>query len=211
MNRIFLGGVDIVQGTDAAFVEARAKAITGWRLRDNVCLIMSLDGTVGAGMYAGKPRTYCFARIDTNQVDNTHSLLNLCWTFPTVDMMQTFFRALGRQEEAENDLAVLSYSGAVNFFSYDEKWVLDLLNRAARKHLPTAFHNLGVFYDNRKEARRAQSYHRLAEQRRPIAIRSPSSPPLRASETISAVRAAFRASSSVHALAACIRSNASSE
>lgn len=153
-----------VQGTDAAFVEARAKAITGWRLRDNVCLIMSSDGTVGAGMYAGKPRTYCFARIDTNQVDNTHSLLNLCWTFPTVDMMQTFFRALGRQEEAENDLAVLRYSGAVNFFSYDEKWVLDLLNRAARKHLPTAFHNLGVFYDNRKEARRAQTYYRLAEQ-----------------------------------------------
>lgn len=153
-----------VQGTDAAFVEARAKAITGWRLRDNVCLIMSSDGTVGAGMYAGKPRTYCFARIDTNQVDNTHSLLNLCWAFPTVDMVQTFFRALGRQEEAENDLAVLIYSGAVNFFSYDENRVLDLLNRAARKHLPTAFHNLGVFYDNRKEARRAQAYYRLAEQ-----------------------------------------------
>ena len=42
--------------------------------------------------------------------------------------------------------------------------MLDLLNRAARKHLPTAFHNLGVFYGNRKEVRRAQTYHRLAEQ-----------------------------------------------
>lgn len=153
-----------VQGTDAAFVEARAKAITGWRLRDNVCLVMSSDGTVAGGMYSGTPRSYCFARIDTNQVDDTHSLLNLQWTFPTVDMMRTFFRALGRQEEAENDLAVLIYSGAANFFSYDEKDVLDHLNRAARRHLPTAFHNLGVFYDNRKEPRRAQSYHRLAGQ-----------------------------------------------
>ena len=153
-----------VQGTDAVFMEARAKAITGWHLQDNVCLVMYSDGTFGSGKFRGAvAREYIFVRIDTNQVDNTGPLLTLR-TFPTVDMMQTFFRALGRQEEAENDLAVLIYSGVANFFSYDEKDVLDHLNRAARKHLPTAFYNLGVFYDNRKEPRRAQAYHRLAEQ-----------------------------------------------
>ena len=153
-----------VQGTDAAFVEARAKAITGWRLQDNVCLVMSSDGTVANGRYSGMPRSYCIARIDTNQVDNTRFLLDLQWTFPTADMMQTFFRALRWQKEAENDLAVLIYSGAANFFLYREKDVLDRLNSAARKHLPTAFYNLGVFYDNRKGPGRAQTYYRLAEQ-----------------------------------------------
>jgi len=152
-----------VSGNDREIVRNRQNAVTGWRVAGDMCLIVTSNDRSGTEEVPGwENRTYSFLRIDTNDVERIANLVNFGF-FPPEDMAKAFLHGYaGTDADAENDLAVLFYSGAADFYQYDEGNVLHLLNNAGRKNNSVAMHNLGVYYDNRKDRRRAEHHYRLA-------------------------------------------------
>jgi len=154
-----------VSGNDREIVRNRQNAVTGWHVAGDMCLVVKSDGRTGTDRVPGwESRTYSFVRIDTNDVKRIANLVDFGF-FPPEDMTKVFLHGYaGTDGDAENDLAVLFYSGAADFYHYREDNVLYFLNNAARNNNSVAMHNLGVFYDNRKDRVRAENHYRLARQ-----------------------------------------------
>lgn len=137
--------------------EGVSSVIAMWRVSDNVYIGIRADYNTGF-----KARAYFFAAAEggksNGKIDSFESL-------PSLAIGNTVLDAYAGNAQALNNLAVLWYCGIANPKDYDEKAVIDMLNRSSQLGCAAAVYNLGVLYYNRGEKDKAEKFFSEAKKK----------------------------------------------
>ena len=130
--------------------EGVSSVIAMWQVSDNVYIGIRADYNTGF-----KARAYFFAAAEggksNGKIDSFESL-------PSLAIGNTVLDAYAGNAQALNNLAVLWYCGIANPKDYDEKAVIDMLERSSQLGCAAAEYNLGILYYNRGEKDKAEKF-----------------------------------------------------
>jgi hypothetical protein len=134
-----------------------SSVIAMWQVSDNVYIGIRADYNTGF-----KARAYFFAAAEggksNGKIDSFESL-------PSRAIGNTVLDAYAGNVEALNNLAVLWYCGIANPKDYDEKAVIDMLERSSQLGCAAAVYNLGILYYNRGEKDKAEKFFSEAKEK----------------------------------------------
>ena len=104
---------------------------------------------------------FLFSIVESEFTDNSlhyHGKIDSFESLPSLAIGNTVLDAYAGNAQALNNLAVLWYCGIANPKDYDEKAVIDMLERSSQLGCAAAVYNLGILYYNRGEKDKAEKF-----------------------------------------------------
>lgn len=156
VRRCGMGGQHVPDLCRCLFLGREWKCIPGvWEIADAECILVILwdgvgDASSGDGTLPARYR-YCLYPASDGDGEKNLRMPVAFMQLPSHAIGNTVLRAWKGDADALNNLAVLLYAGVANPDAYDEKTVVELLERSIRKGNKTAAFNLKVLRENNGE------------------------------------------------------------